>query len=61
MDLLVERLIAEETINGDSFRETVERWEAENRELTARAYPLDSILASEASGEADVQAAKVGV
>jgi len=61
MDLLVERLIAEETINGDSFRETVERWEAENRELTARAYPLDSILAREASGEADVQAAKVGV
>jgi cell division protease FtsH len=61
MDLLVERLIAEETINGDSFRETVERWEAENRELTTRAYPLDSILAGEASGEADVQAAKVGV
>ena len=61
MDLLVDRLIAEETINGDSFRETVERWEAENRELTAMPYPLDSILASEASGEADVQTAKVRV
>jgi len=49
MDDLVERLIAEETIEGPSFRAAVAGWEASHPAL---ALP---------SGEADVEAAKVGV
>ena len=32
MDVLVDRLIAEETIDGDSFRQSVEIWEASHPE-----------------------------
>jgi cell division protease FtsH len=49
MDDLVERLIAEETIEGASFRAAVQEWESSHPTL---ALP---------SGEADVEAAKVGV
>jgi cell division protease FtsH len=49
MDELVERLIAEETIEGASFRAAVTEWESSHPAL---ALP---------SGKADVEAAKVGV
>ena len=61
MDLLVERLIAEETINGESFRAAVAAWEAEQPQLPAVPAQLDSLLAAGTSGEADIKAAKVGV
>jgi hypothetical protein len=61
MDLLVERLIAEETINGESFRAEVAAWEAGQPQLPALPAQFDSALASATSGEADVKAAKVSV
>jgi hypothetical protein len=61
MDLLVERLIAEETINGESFRAAVAAWEAEQPQLPAVPAQLDSLLAAGTSGEADIKAAKVRV
>jgi cell division protease FtsH len=61
MDRLVERLIAEETISGESFRSTVERWEAENPQLALSAVQLASVEAGQAAGKADVEAAQVGV
>jgi len=61
MDLLVERLITEETIAGDSFRSTVDAWEAEHPQLPSVPAQLDSLLAADASREADVEAAQVGV
>jgi cell division protease FtsH len=61
MDVLVERLIAEETISGESFRSTVERWEAAHPHLPAVPGRLSSLLTPQPSGEADVEAAKVGV
>ena len=61
MDLLVERLITEETIAGDSFRSSVDAWEAEHPQLPSVPAQLDSLLAADASREADVEAAQVGV
>jgi cell division protease FtsH len=48
IDLLVDQLIQEETIDGDSFRQLVDGWEKSNPHLVA-------------SGEANVEAAQVGV
>jgi len=59
MDQLVERLIAEETIEGESFRSSVERWEAAHPQL-ALSVPGPASRAG-ASGKADVEAAQVGV
>ena len=61
MDRLVERLIQEETIGGDSFRAEVEAWEAAHPQLTPVPLQLDALLAGEAAGETDVEAAQVGV
>jgi len=61
MDLLVERLISEETIAGESFRASVDAWEAEHPQLPSVPAQLDSLLAGDASREADVEAAQVGV
>jgi cell division protease FtsH len=61
MDRLVERLIAEETISGESFRESVERWEADNPQMPAIPDRLSSLLTPQSAGEADIEAAKVGV
>jgi cell division protease FtsH len=50
----VDRLIAEETIEGDAFRRLVEDWE--------RADARDrGTSAGQAAAEADVEAAQVGV
>jgi cell division protease FtsH len=61
LDRLVEHLIAEETINGDEFRALVAEWESENPQLSGMPAQLSSLLTPEASPEADVEAAKVGV
>ena len=61
LDRLVEHLIAEETINGDEFRALVAEWESENPQLSGVPAQLSSLLTPEASPEADVEAAKVGV
>jgi cell division protease FtsH len=58
IDRLVERLIVEETIAGDSFRAVVEAWEAEHPQLDAATAGSS---ASQAAGELDVEAAQVGV
>jgi cell division protease FtsH len=60
MDQLVERLIAEETIDGAAFRAAVTEWEEAHPGLPLSALS-GSIVAGESSGEADVEAAKVGV
>jgi cell division protease FtsH len=51
IDELVNQLIEQETIDGDSFRALVEAHEARS----------GSGLAAQAGGKADVQAAQVGV
>ena len=61
LDRLVEHLIAEETINGEAFRALVAQWESENPQLSGVPAQLSSLLTQEAAGEADVEAAKVGV
>ena len=61
LDRLVEHLIAEETINGEEFRTLVAEWESENPQLSGVSAQLSSLLTPEASPEADVEAAKVGV
>ena len=61
LDRLVEHLIAEETINGEEFRALVADWESENPQLSGVSAQLSSLLTPEASPEADVEAAKVGV
>jgi len=61
MDRLVERLILEETIQGDSFRAEVAEWEADHPQLPPVALRLDPLVAAQASAEADVEAAQVGV
>ena len=61
LDRLVEHLIAEETINGEEFRALVAEWESENPQLSGVPAQLSSLLTPEASPEADVEAAKVGV
>ncbi len=60
MDVLVERLIAEETIEGAAFRTAVAEWEGSHPGL---ALPSGgrSVLVPQPSGESDVEAAKVGV
>nr|WP_225867608.1 ATP-dependent zinc metalloprotease FtsH [Cyanobium sp. NIES-981] len=55
MDLLVERLIAEETIEGDLFRRLVESWEASG------GPGVNGPATHPASAEADVETAQVGV
>jgi len=61
LDRLVEHLITEETINGEAFRDLVAQWESENPQLSGMPLQLSSLLATEATPEADVEAAKVGV
>jgi cell division protease FtsH len=61
MDRLVERLISEETIAGDSFRASVAAWEAEHPQLPPVPSQLDSLLAEQSAGEANVEATQVGV
>ena len=61
LDRLVEHLIAEETINGEEFRALVAEWESENPQLSGVPAQLSLLLTPEASPEADVEAAKVGV
>jgi hypothetical protein len=57
----VEHLITEETINGEAFRDLVAQWESEYPQLSGVPLQLSSLLATEATPEADVEAAKVGV
>ena len=54
MDALVERLIADETLEGDLFRSLVEADELSSRQTRG-------VSAAQAAAEADVQAAQVGV
>ena len=62
MDQLVERLIAEETIEGAAFRAAVAEWEEAHPGLPLSAgTPGGSLPPLEPSGEADVEAAQVGV
>ncbi|MEB3200248.1 MAG: ATP-dependent zinc metalloprotease FtsH [Synechococcaceae cyanobacterium] len=73
MDELVEQLIAEETIDGASFRSRVEAWEAAHPELEAARWiePASVPASAEAREEesvalltarkADVQAAQMGL
>jgi cell division protease FtsH len=69
INVLVERLIREETIDGDSFRQEVEAWgqahpEVPRPEGTLQAsvkVPPVSPLSRQAAREANVQAAQVGV
>ena len=61
LDRLVEHLITEETINGEAFRDLVAQWESEYPQLSGVPLQLSSLLATEATPEADVEAAKVGV
>jgi cell division protease FtsH len=61
LDRLVEHLIAEETITGEAFRALVAQWESENPQLSGVPAQLSSLLTSETSPEADVEAAKVSV
>jgi cell division protease FtsH len=60
MDRLVERLIAEETIEGDLFRRLVEAWESGGVPGSSVEDGSDG-AAGLASAEADVEAAQVGV
>jgi cell division protease FtsH len=46
MDVLVDRLIAEETIDGDSFRQSVETWEASHPEAAVAGEAFRSRTAS---------------
>ena len=48
MDLLVERLIREETIDGDGFRQDVDAWQARHPNVP---LPSGSLLPSQALGE----------
>jgi cell division protease FtsH len=61
LDRLVEHLITEETINGEAFRDLVAQWESENPQLSGMPLQLSSLLTTEATPEADVETAKVGV
>ncbi|MEB3165254.1 MAG: ATP-dependent zinc metalloprotease FtsH [Cyanobacteriota bacterium] len=62
MDRLVERLIAEETIDGDSFRASVQAWEEAHPGLAPARLPHQpSGVARQATGEPDVETAQVGV
>ena len=40
MDELVDRLIAEETIDGDSFRQSVAAWETSHPDLAMAGEPV---------------------
>jgi len=44
MDDLVDRLIAEETIDGDSFRQSVQAWETRHQDLAVVGQPLAAVL-----------------
>ena len=44
MDDLVDRLIVEETIDGDSFRQSVEAWESNHPDLAVAGQPLAAVL-----------------
>ena len=44
MDELVDRLIIEETIDGDSFRQSVEAWETRHPDLAVAEQPLAAVL-----------------
>ena len=68
MDGLVERLIREETIDGESFRQDVEAWGQAHPEVLLPLGPLQldtplpaSLLTRQSSREANVQTAQVGV
>ena len=61
IDRLVERLILEETISGESFRSEVAAWEGKHPELAPLPARLGLLLAAESAGEANVEAAQVGV
>ena len=61
LDRLVEHLIAEETINGEAFRDLVAQWESENPQLSGVPAQLSLLLTPDPAPEADVEAAKVGV
>jgi cell division protease FtsH len=62
MDHLVERLIAEETIDGGSFRASVQQWEEAHPGLPPVRLPrASSVLAGQPTREPDVEAAQVGV
>ncbi len=61
MDRLVERLILEETIGGESFRAEVEAWEQAHPQMPAVPPGLFGPLGAEPAGKADVEAAQVGV
>ena len=63
MDRLVDRLIAEETIDGAAFQAEVEAWEQRHPELSVggNGAAAGSAVAGGSSGETDVEAAQVGV
>jgi cell division protease FtsH len=67
MDEMVERLIAEETISGDSFRSSVQAWEASHPGLPHSPSELSEPVSApsygrhEAGGKANVEAAQIGV
>ena len=61
MDQLVERLIAEETIDGEAFRAQVEQWEGNHPGLLTGPLPHASEALPQAAAEADVEAAQIGV
>jgi len=44
MDDLVDRLIVEETIDGDSFRQSVQAWETSHPDLAVAGQPLAAVL-----------------
>ena len=60
IDQLVERLIQEETIDGEVFRRDVQAWEAEHLHLGLPVGSV-SVLPAQTAAEADVEAAQVGV
>ena len=62
MDQLVDRLIADETIDGESFRAMVHEWEEAHPGLPPVLLPrTPSALAGQPSRETDVEASQVGV
>ena len=62
MDQLVDRLIADETIDGESFRAMVQEWEEAHPGLPPVLLPrTPSALAGQPSRETDVEASQVGV
>jgi cell division protease FtsH len=63
MDRLVDRLIAEETIDGTAFHAEVEAWERQHPGLPlgVNGAREGSALAGAAASESDVEAAQVGV